>query len=150
LADFDPGYAVTELQQVHDRLMIIETLNRYAWGYDSRDLELLGDTFADSGTFAIELADSEAWGPYVGRKQIVAWLADVMKQQTDQRRHCISNIVFRALHADAAVVDSFLTLTAVDNGVARLVCTGTYRDDMIKTARGWFIQHKLLRLDNPF
>ena len=32
-------YYASELLQVHDRLMIIEALNRYAWGYDSRDLE---------------------------------------------------------------------------------------------------------------
>ena len=53
---------MAELLQVHDRLMILETLNRYAWGYDSRDLELLGSTFADSGVFAIELAGTDGWG----------------------------------------------------------------------------------------
>lgn len=141
---------MAELQQVHDRLMIIETLNRYAWGYDSRDLEMLGGTFASNGTFAIELGDTEAWGPYTGRKQIVEWLAGVMQQQTDQRRHCISNIIFRALHPDAAVVESFLSLTAVENGKVRMVCTGIYRDDLIKTEGQWFTQSKLLRLDNPF
>ena len=141
---------VAELLQVHDRLMILETLNRYAWGYDSRDLELLGSTFADNGVFAIELAGTYGWGPYTGRRQIVEWLAGVMAQQTDQRRHCISNTLFRTLNPESAVVDSFLSLTAAAGGTARLVCTGTYRDDMIKTGGQWFIQRKVLRLDNPF
>jgi hypothetical protein len=136
--------------QLHDRLMIIETLNRYAWGYDGRDLELLGSTFAVDGSFAIELAGSDGWGPYTGRSQIVEWLAGIMAQQTDQRRHCVSNIVFRSLLADTAVVDSFLSLTAAENGAVRLVCTGTYRDEMVKHEGQWFIRRKTLHLDNPF
>lgn len=139
-----------EQVQMHDRLMIIETLNRYAWGYDSRDLELLGSTFAVSGSFTVELAGSDGWGPYTGRSQIVEWLAGIMQQQTDQRRHCISNFIFRTLLADSAIVDSFLSLTAAENGTVRLVCTGTYRDEMVKTGGEWLIQRKLLRLDNPF
>jgi hypothetical protein len=73
-----------------------------------------------------------------------------MKQQTDQRRHCVSNIIFRTLDTESAVVDSFLSLTAAERGAVRLVCTGTYRDEMSKTAGQWFIQRKVLRLDNPF
>ena len=141
---------MTELQQIHDRLMIIETLNRYAWGYDSRDLELMGGTFADNGVFAIELAGTDGWGPYTGRRQIVEWLTGVMAQQTDQRRHCVTNIIFRTLNPESAVVDSFLSLTAAEHGTVRLVCTGTYRDEMVKTNGQWFIQRKVLRLDNPF
>ena len=141
---------MSELLQVHDRLMIIETLNRYAWGYDGRDLELLGSTFAPDGSFTIELPGSDGWGPYTGRSQIVEWLAGIMTQQTDQRRHCVSNIIFRELQPKAAVVDSFLSLTAAEQGAVRLVCTGTYRDEMVKSDGLWFIQRKVLRLDNPF
>ena len=141
---------MTELAQVHDRLMIVETLNRYAWGYDSRDLNLLGSTFTDTGVFAIELAGTAGWGPYRGRQQIIEWLAGIMGQQTDQRRHCITNFVFRTLLPESAVVDSFLSLTAVEKGAIRLVCTGTYHDEMVKLGGRWLIQHKVLRLDNSF
>jgi SnoaL-like domain len=141
---------VAEHQEIHDRLQIVETLNRYAWGYDSRDLELMGGTFAANASFAIELVGTDGWGPYTGRSTIVEWLAGIMAQQTDQRRHCVSNFIFRTLLPDTAVVDSFLSLTAAEHGVVRLVCTGTYRDEMIKTGGGWFIQRKVLRLDNPF
>jgi SnoaL-like domain len=141
---------MTDLVRINDRLMILETLNRYAWGYDSRDLEMLGGTFADNGVFAIELTGTDGWGPYAGRRQITEWLAGVMAQQTDQRRHCVSNVIFRTLDPASAVVDSYLSLTAVERGAARLVCTGTYRDEMIKTGTQWFIQRKVLRLDNPF
>ncbi len=141
---------MTELREIHDRLMILETLNRYTWGYDSRDLDLLGSTFAENGVFSIELAGTDGWGPYTGRAQIVEWLAGVMQTQSDQRRHLVSNFVFRAQQPESAVVDSILALTAVENNSARLVCTGTYRDEMIKADGQWRIQRKLLRLDNAF
>jgi hypothetical protein len=132
------------------RLQIVETLNRYAWGYDTRDLELMGNCFTIDGVFDIELQGHEGWGPYKGRKTIVAWLASVMESQTDQRRHCVTNLVIRELTDSRAVVDSYLVLTAVESGDLRVVCTGTYHDDVILEDSVWRIKHKTLKLDNAF
>jgi SnoaL-like domain len=68
-------------QSTADRLAIIETLSSYAWGYDSRDLGMLGDSFSKDASFTIHLAGSDGWGPYTGRDTIVDWLASVMKTQ---------------------------------------------------------------------
>lgn len=133
-----------------DRLAIVETLNRYAWAYDTRDLPALGACFTADGVFDITLEGHEGWGPYVGREAIVAWLGEVMAGQHDQRRHCVSNVVFRELGAGQARVDSYLVLTAVEAGQLRVVCTGTYHDSLEHGAEGWQIAHKTLRLDNPF
>lgn len=135
---------------LHARLLIMETLNRYAWGYDTRDLALMGGTFARDGRFAIVLDGHPGWGPYQGRDAIVGWLAEVMAGQSDQRRHCVSNIVFRELESDRAEVDSYLLLTAVESAKLRVVCSGTYHDEMVKDSGAWFIKCKTLRLDNPF
>jgi len=132
------------------RLEIIETLNRYAWGYDTRDPDFLGQSFAADGSFDIVLEGHEGWGPYRGRKAIVEWLSSVMESQNDQRRHCVSNIVFRELAPTTARVDSYLVLTAVENGNLRVVCTGTYHDEMVRENGAWLIRHKTLKLDNPF
>ncbi len=132
------------------RLDIIETLNRYAWGYDLRDLELMGGTFTRDGSFEISLTGHAGWGPYRGRAAIVEWLSAVMEGQTDQRRHCVTNVIFRELGAGRASVDSYLVLTAVENGTLRVVCTGTYHDEVVREDGAWLIRHKILRLDNPF
>lgn len=134
----------------HDRLAIVETLNRYAWAYDTRDLEALGACFTSNGAFDITLAGHPGWGPYRGREAIVAWLGEVMQSQHDQRRHCVSNVVFRDLQGARAQVDSYLVLTAVENGSLRVVCTGTYHDDLVREGGSWRIASKTLRLDNPF
>ncbi|MGR8949755.1 MAG: nuclear transport factor 2 family protein [Gammaproteobacteria bacterium] len=136
--------------ETNARLRITETLNRYAWGYDTRDLEMIGDTFTEDGVFVIELDGSEGWGPYEGRNRIVEWLSEVMKSQTDQRRHCVTNLIFCELSENAAQVNSYLVLTAVESGQLRTVCTGTYHDTMVREGNDWRIQQKLLKLDNPF
>ncbi len=41
------------------RLEITETLNRYAWGYDTRDLEAIGNSFTVDGVFEV-LLEGEA------------------------------------------------------------------------------------------
>jgi SnoaL-like protein len=137
-------------QSTADRLAIIETLSSYAWGYDSRDLRMLGDSFSKDASFTIHLAGTEGWGPYTGRSTIVDWLASVMKTQTDQRRHCLSNLRFEELGDSRAVVVSFLTLTAAEHGKARLVTTGWYRDELINEDGVWRVSKKDLHLDAAF
>jgi hypothetical protein len=141
MSAFDPTAA---------RLAILETLNRYTWGYDVRDLALLGDTFTADAVFTIELAGHAGWGPYQGRQAIVDWLAGIMQTQSDQRRHCVSNHLFRTLGAAGATVDSYLTLFAVENGSPRLVATGTYRDELVDDDGAWRIRRKTLALDCAF
>lgn len=133
-----------------DCLAIVETLNRYAWAYDTRDLAALGACFTADGVFDITLEGADGWGPYESRDAIVAWLGEVMAGQNDQRRHCVTNVVFRELGSERARVDSYLVLTAVEAGQLRVVCTGTYHDSLVRDAEGWRIAHKTLRLDNPF
>ena len=132
------------------RLEIMEILNRYAWGYDSRDLDLMGGSFAANGSFDIKLAGSDGWGPYQGRQAIVEWLAEIMQSQTDQRRHCVTNMIFREINETSALVESYLVLTAVEDNELRVVCTGTYHDRMVVEDGRWLIEHKTLKLDNPF
>ena len=132
------------------RLQITETLNRYAWSYDTRDLDMMADCFTADGVFDITLEGSDGWGPYRGRQTIVDWLASIMETQTDQRRHCVTNLIFRELEATRALAESYLVLTAVEDGQLRVVCTGTYHDAMVVEDGAWRINHKTLKLDNPF
>lgn len=132
------------------RLQILETVNRYAWSYDTRDLERMSSCFAREGVFEIVLEGHEGWGPYEGREAIVTWLSSVMESQSDQRRHCVTNVIFREIGQEEALVESYLLLTAVENGNLRVVCTGTYHDEMVNEDGAWLIQRKTLRLDNPF
>jgi 3-phenylpropionate/cinnamic acid dioxygenase small subunit len=111
---------------------------------------MLGDSFSKDASFTIHLAGSDGWGPYTGRSTIVDWLASVMKTQTDQRRHCLSNLRFEELTDSRAAVVSFLTLTAAEHGKARLLTTGWYRDELIREDGAWRVCKKDLHLDAAF
>ena len=76
----------------------------------------MGGSFTSDGCFEILLAGHAGWGPYRGRTAIVERLAAIMARQTGQRRHCITNLVFRELDASRALVESYRLLTAVQDG----------------------------------
>ena len=132
------------------RLDIMELLHRYSWGYDTRDVEMLGSTFTTDGSCTVHLKGTPGWGPYVGRDVIVEWQASFMKIQSDQRRHSMTNILFDELTPSHARVRCFLVLTAAENGLVRLVTTGVYRIETGKEDGCWRIRKLDLFLDASF
>ena len=141
MSNFDPTSA---------RLAITETLHRYAWSYDTRDLALMATTFTPDASFTIELAGTPGWGPFTDRAAIIAWLGAIMATQTDQRRHVVTNLIVHELTPTRAVAASYLTLTAAENGQLAVKCTGSYRDELSYTEEQWRIQRKILVLDCAF
>src|SRR6266568_383723 len=131
----------------NDRFAIIERLHRYSWGYDARDLDMLKESFTSNARMTISLQGTPGWGPFVGREVIVDWMAGVMKTQSDQRRHSMTNVVFDELTSAHAVVRSFLVLTAAEKDVVRLVTTGAYRVEAIRESDEWRISDLDLTLD---
>ena len=72
-----------------------------------------------------------------------------MQEQSDVRRHVISNIFF-AEHGDEPLVMSVLTLLATDNGQTQLLSAGVYRDRVVKQDSTWRILHRHLDLDSAY
>ena len=127
------------------------TLNRYVWRNDSRDLQLLGGTFANSDTFAIELAETDArWGLIrdAARSSSGALRLWSSRQIREVAALVISS--FAPCFLNQQWPTHFSVCRRWNAGVVRLVCTVTQHDEMVKTGGEWFIQRKLLRLDNPF
>jgi hypothetical protein len=133
-----------------DQLAIMERMSRYAWGYDSTDVEMLRDSFTSDASFSMHLEGASEWGPYRGRDLIVEWMAGVKKTQTDQRRHCISNFVFDEITSTQARIRCFLLVTAAENNHVRFVTTGWYRLELSKQVTNWRIRKLELYLDAPY
>ena len=77
-------------------------------------------------------------------------MTDSMAEQTDQRRHQVSNIFFDGEKDGNPVVVSNLTLIATENGEIELISAGVYRDTVISTEGGWEILDRYLELDKPY
>ena len=148
----DVGVTAAELSptRVSDRLLVLDVINRYAWGYDERDLASLERTFTADAVCDGSVAGSVEVEPYEGRDEIVAWLKGYMDDQADQRRHVITNPVFVSQTDTTAVVNTYLVLISVSSGQARLVTSGYYRFELQKVAGAWMISHLFGGFDSPF
>ena len=89
-------------------------------------------------------------GPFEGREAIRALHADSMAAQTDQRRHNLSNIWIEKESGDEATVVSNLTLLSIEDGAVRVLSSGWYRDQLVRSDEGWQIADRYLYLDLPY
>ena len=77
-------------------------------------------------------------------------MTDSMAEQTDQRRHVVSNIFFEGEREGNPVVVSNLTLMATENGEIQLLSAGVYRDTVCRVNGDWQILDRYLELDKPY
>jgi hypothetical protein len=89
-------------------------------------------------------------GPFEGREAIRKLHADSLAAQTDQRRHNLSNVVLVKESPDTATTTSNLTLLSIENGAVRVLSSGWYRDDLVKSGGEWLIATRHIYLDLPY
>jgi hypothetical protein len=150
-----PGWALhrglVDLDGPHPAGSPMQTAHRYAWAYDERELGVLADVFNEDAVFEAIVADGEPIEPLRGRAAVVTWLKGHMAAQHDQRRHNMLNPVVLVEEPNEAVVCAYLLLTAAEDGLVRLVTTGTYRLRMTRTAEApWRIAQITAGFDRPF
>jgi len=150
LVDLRKPSASLGVKEVGDRQLIVETINRYGWAYDERREDVLADCFTDDAVFDGSVAGGFAVGPYEGRAAVVGWLKGIWGTQTDQRRHCVLNVLIDDLTDHSASVLAYALITGAENGVARLVTTGFYRIRMAKQDGIWRIARLFGGFDSAF
>ncbi|MEL7045169.1 MAG: nuclear transport factor 2 family protein [Pseudomonadota bacterium] len=133
-----------------DKHAILELLARSAYAYDERKLDMLEACFTQDAAFSIQIAGApELMGPFEGREAIMGLYRGSLEAQTDVRRHVVSNVLFES-EGDEPEVVSYLTLFATEDGAAKLLCTGVYRDQVQRKSDGWAIHRRHLDLDSPY
>jgi len=133
------------------RAEIENVLGRASWGYDENDVDLIAAQFTETATMTMQIGrDGDVIGPFEGRDAIRKLHADSLAAQTDQRRHNLSNLVLVKESPDTASTTSNLTLLSIENGVVRVLSSGWYRDDLVKTGGEWLIATRHIYLDLPY
>ena len=133
-----------------DKQAISELLSRAAFAYDEKDIEMLSASFSVDAQFTMRIADGDLIGPFEGREGIMKLMIDSMDQQTDKRRHVISNIFFESSDGNNVSVVSNLTLFATENGEIKLLSAGIYHDSVVKINDNWEIYRRHLDLDKSY
>jgi hypothetical protein len=135
---------------VANKQAISEILGKLGWAYDTGHLDFFETIYADDSRFTISIAGKGQVGDYRGRDVIMGLYQGAKAAQTDQRRHCVSNIFFSEETETSATVVSYLTLLATQDGATRVLCTGIYTDRFLLAGGAWRIQHRDLALDAPY
>jgi 3-phenylpropionate/cinnamic acid dioxygenase small subunit len=112
---------------IEEKLEIHELLSRAAYTYDEREIGILEACFAEQASFSMQIAGGDLIGPFESKSGIMDLMTGSMAEQTDVRRHVISNIFFEVAD-DKTVVISNLTLMATENDDIQLLSSGVYRD----------------------
>ena len=133
---------------VEDKQDIEELLARAAYAYDERDTDMLAACFAEDGEMSIRIAGGDLMGPFSGREAIMGLMTGSMAEQTDVRRHVISNLFF--VDDDGPVAISNLTLFATEDGEIRLLSAGLYRDRVKQVDGRWCLANRHLDLDRGY
>ena len=133
-----------------EKQAISELLSRAAFAYDEKDIEMLSASFSVDAQFTMRIADGDLIGPFEGREGIMKLMIDSMDQQTDKRRHVISNIFFESSQDNNVSVVSNLTLFATENGEIQLLSAGVYHDSVVKINDNWEVYRRHLDLDKSY
>jgi 3-phenylpropionate/cinnamic acid dioxygenase small subunit len=135
---------MADRQAIHDLLM------DYAWAMDDRDFDLLADVFHKDASFTIDITGADSFGPFEPGSGVVEFISSTTQQQTDQRRHVITNIRVEEETDSDATVTSTLTLNVVDGGTLTVQSVGVYRAECVDDGDRWRIRGFNLALDVPF
>lgn len=133
-----------------DKQAIAEMLGKGGWAYDTPDVDYLANMFTEDGKFDLSIDKMGQVGSFSGRGEIRKLYEDSLTSQTDQRRHCVTNIFFEDERDNAVTAVSYLILIAVKDGILTVLSSGVYRDSVVLDGDTWRIAHRDLHLDLPY
>ncbi len=133
-----------------DKHAITELLNKGGYAYDTADVDFLVDMFTADGRFELSIAGVGPVGPFEGRDAIRALYAGSLESQTDQRRHCVTNLFFEDETDDSITAISYLVLISIQDGELNVISSGVYRDEIVRDGDAWRITLRNLALDRPY
>lgn len=131
-------------------LAIQDLAYRYAAANDDRDVDAIAACFTDTGSFGLQIRGQDPVGPFDHATQpdLRGFMGDTLGQQTDQRRHLVTNLRVRREDDDTYALTSYFTLVVTDAGVTRVLTTGVYSDTVVRAGSGvWLFAAKWLDLD---
>jgi 3-phenylpropionate/cinnamic acid dioxygenase small subunit len=116
---------------MNDHEAVYQLYTRYAAGMDNRQFELTRETFATGASFSLNIKGTEAVAPIEGKQAVGDFIETTTREQTDQRRHVITNIRI-AQEGGGDVAYAYLSLFVTDDSGLTVQCTGQYRSEIVE------------------
>ena len=136
------------------RAVIGDLLARAAFALDEQQDAMLAACFAEDAVFTLRIAGGDLIGPFEGREGIMGLMRGAWEEQTDKRRHVVSNVFYppavEATVPGAVPVVSYLALFATEQGETQLLCTGVYRDEVLVDGTRCELVRRHLELEKAY
>ncbi|MEV8546498.1 nuclear transport factor 2 family protein [Streptomyces sp. NPDC051572] len=130
------------IQELLDKQDITALLHRYSLALDTRDWALLETCFRADAVFVTDGFEPCDGFPVI-RQAIETALGGL-----DQSQHYLTNVLV-SLDVDTATVTSYLQAQHVRRsaqGDPNYVVAGIYRDEVVRTASGWYFARRTLQV----
>jgi hypothetical protein len=133
----------SDLRSLADRLAIQDLLARYSTAIDSKNFALLAEVFTEDG-----VGDYTASGGIRGTlPEIQEWLSGALSIFSVVQ-HLVTNVTVD-LRGDEATSECYLFnplgYPRDDGTIEMLYCGGSYRDELVRTEKGWRIRERVIR-----
>jgi len=123
----------------------------YTWPLDTKEWDGFDELFTDDISVTVSIAGVQVMGPLQGKDAVLDALAGAAKEQTDVRRHVISNLRLKPINDEEVDATAILTLLVVDEGKLELKSSGLY---LTRIVRGddekWRFREMQIALDVAF
>jgi F0F1-type ATP synthase epsilon subunit len=107
-----------EAENALNRLLIQEAFARWGVGYDEARLDVLRTLFTRDAEFRVLQGSREPIASASGIDEIIKNVANALPQQSDQRRHAMTNIVIDRLTKNEATAIAYGIVTIAADGVS--------------------------------
>lgn len=139
------------IDQIADRLAIAEQVARYSYTADAKDLDAFISLFTEDAVFMVILpGQTEPDTRLESREAIRKYSTDLYKQNPGMRTgHHQSGLLFIELTENTAKTRNMnlVTTQGPDDPAPQIVVSGVYYDTWRKTAEGWLIETRTLRME---
>jgi hypothetical protein len=121
-----------------DRLAIEDLVNLYCHNADYNPPESMRDIFIPEAVWEVPAMDLRC----EGIDAIVAFFTQ-SRAGFGSARHVISNLIVQG-DGDHATASCYLQVIKVDEEPKQIVSFGRYQDELVRTAEGWRLRHRLI------
>jgi hypothetical protein len=147
LVQLQPNGVPIESESVLNRLLIQETFSRWGIAWDEARLDVVRTLFTPDAVYEVTKGSDKRIAKEEGIDRIVAAVSNALKQQADQRRHAMTNVVIERMSKDQATALGYGIVTVAANGLS-LAASVMYRAELRLGSDGvWRFSKFLIAMD---
>lgn len=131
-----------------NRLLIHEAFARWGIAHDEAQLEVIRSLFTEDAELVVLLGSKEPIDSAKGSNAIVDTVANSLRQQQDQRRHVITNVVIDRLTEHEASAIAYGIVTIANDGLSLGASVIYYADLCRETDGVWRFSRFVIGMDH--